>query len=428
MKEEKLYACIKTPHISGKWLMLNEKVTIGEAYRFEGFEFKILSVSEKGYIQIKVYAYSVECTQLLGSIDDGLGVKIGMKLDSLFLFTYQYADYDYALYFSKTPTDEYIAFKYSGLSDTLIDKGYEKTVHLLSAKNRIDSFLELMDHCDNHYPLFQSTKRLEEQTRVYDNDFISMKNPDKNGIVSFEENLTLLTAKRFAGTNKRVAVLNFANPVEPGGGVFRGANAQEEYICRSTNLYKSLTSKNAGKYYDDNNTIRSGNQFNSMFLGTDEVIYSPGVTVLKKPDGYYARSMCGFNEVYTDDCFEVDVLTCAAPFFSGLGYILPNGDLKYLLMRRIKNIFEAAIENDVDVLVLGAFGCGAFHNPPEVVADAFRECLLELRYLRAFDEAVFAVKREAIPSVNIEAFERAFSAFPNYNEDGYERYIKSHIR
>ena len=97
-------------------------------------------------------------------------------------------------------------------------------------------------------------------------------------------------------------------------------------------------------------------------------------------------------------------------------------------MRRIRNIFEVAIENDVDILVLGAFGCGAFHNPPEVVTDAFRECLLELRYLNAFDEVVFAVKREAIPSKNIEMFERAFSAFPKYNEDGYERYIQKHLQ
>lgn len=45
--------------------------------------------------------------------------------------------------------------------------------------------------------------------------------------------------------------------------------------------------------------------------------------------------------------------------------------------------------------------------------------------MNAFDEVVFVVKREAVPSKNIEMFERAFSTFPNYNEDGYERYLKS---
>lgn len=199
-------------------------------------------------------------------------------------------------------------------------------------------------------------------------------------------------------------------------------------MCRSSNLYKSLTSKNSEKYYADNNKIRSGNQFNSMFLGTDEVIYSPRVTVLKTVGGYLAQCIIGYKEIYADESFEIDILTCAAPFFSGSGYILPNGDLKYLLMRRIKNIFEVAIENGVDVLVLGAFGCGAFHNPPEVVASAFRECLLDLRYVKSFDEIVFAVKRESIPSTNIEVFERLFSNFPACNEDGHEKQIKKQLR
>ena len=336
------------------------------------------------------------------------------------------------LLFSQNPIDIDRYNKMIGLE--LIDGrliNLDTIKNQFTIKNRIDEFMEMLDYCDNDNKIFRLTKQLISNTRLYGENFISRKSPkipEKDGIVSFEENLTLSVVKRFIGTNKKVAVLNFANPVEPGGGVLRGANAQEEYLCRSTNLYKSLISKNAEKYYAYNKSIRSANQFNSMFIGTDEVIYSPNVTVLKKADGYGIHSISGYKEIYEDQYYDIDVLTCAAPFFSGSGYIIPNGDLKYILMRRIRNIFEVAIENDVDILVLGAFGCGAFHNPPEVVADAFRECLLELRYLNAFDEVVFAVKREAIPSKNIEMFERAFSAFPKYNEDGYERYIQKHLQ
>ena len=99
--------------------MRNEIVHLNEAYQFEGFEFKIISVSEKGCIQLVVYAYSLEHTQLLGNINDGLGKRIGMKMDSLYLFTDQYADCDYALHFSKTPTDDYLVFYYSGLSEVI---------------------------------------------------------------------------------------------------------------------------------------------------------------------------------------------------------------------------------------------------------------------------------------------------------------------
>ena len=66
--------------------------------------------------------------------------------------------------------------------------------------------------------------------------------------------------------------------------------------------------------------------------------------------------------------------------------------------------------------MLGAFGCGAFHNPPSVVADAFQTVLMKDRYLHAFSEVVFAVKRSSWFCENIEAFEIAFRDFPPKKE------------
>lgn len=42
------------------------------------------------------------------------------------------------------------------------------------------------------------------------------------------------------------------------------------------------------------------------------------------------------------------------------------------MKKRIKNIFEVALDNNIKVLILGTFGCGAFKNPLEIVATAFQ--------------------------------------------------------
>ncbi len=39
---------------------------------------------------------------------------------------------------------------------------------------------------------------------------------------------------------------------------------------------------------------------------------------------------------------------------------------------KIDTIYKAAIHYGHDSLILGAFGCGAFHNPPEEVAKMFK--------------------------------------------------------
>ena len=60
-----------------------------------------------------------------------------------------------------------------------------------------------------------------------------------------------------------------------------------------------------------------------------------------------------------------------------------------------------------EVLILGAFGCGAFKNPPEVVAKVFLQITAEYcRHFETIEYAVFHTDRE---TENYKAFKRAFS-------------------
>lgn len=54
---------------------------------------------------------------------------------------------------------------------------------------------------------------------------------------------------------KPILVLNLANPVNPGGGVRRGAKAQEEDLCRKSSLLLSLEGVKAKPYYDYNRSL-----------------------------------------------------------------------------------------------------------------------------------------------------------------------------
>lgn len=404
--------------IESQRLHLSRKI-----HTYPGLEFKVLYAGE-AFAQLSVYGYNMGTTMVLRS-GAHCGDKIGVKYHTPVLIEtdggFAGVLCSYVLQISKQPVSVNQLCDLIGIdaSQKISAECYRNLRKKLFLTQRVAEFSELMDYVERDETVYRDTARMIGHTRLYRENFFSDRLPAGRGAVSFQEDLTLSAAKPHTDKGKHVAVLNFANPVEPGGGVLRGANAQEENLCRSSNLYKSLVSENASKYYELNLDVLRENPSNSFFIGTDLVLYSPGVLVLKDSVGYRPGLGGDVAEVYRDSPYHVDVLTCAAPFFSSPDHMLPNGDLENLLKRRIRNIFEAAIENDIEVLILGAFGCGAFHNPPDVVAGAFREVLLEDRYAKAFDEVIFAVKgTRVLRCPNVEAFEHAFCAFPGIMENG----------
>ena len=220
-----------------------------------------------------------------------------------------------------------------------------------------------------------------------ENRTVKSENPD----IDVTERSTFEEAAHHVGEG-RVCVLNFANAYNPGGGVERGARAQEEDLCRTSNLYNAITRH----YFLEN--YYGWNKKNTGDLGTDNLIYSPGVTVFKNDD--YSLKPRG-------EWFRTDVITCAAPHLHPeRTKPVPRGKLVEAFDSRIINILEVAIEHDVDVIVLGAFGCGAFNNPPALVSDCFRYVLLDQGYARYFKKVVFAVKRGSWFNRNYEVFSK----------------------
>lgn len=244
--------------------------------------------------------------------------------------------------------------------------------------------------------LSSRTKKSIKSNKVYKENFIAKKRKIRNELyfdidatVFVELNSSFNVAKKYLNYGK-TAVLNFANPHNPGGGVQNGAMAQEECLCRSSNLYLCISNQNVfNDYYLYNRNI--GNDFFS-----DRLIYTKNVTAFK--DDSPIPKVMPENE-----WFNVDIITCAAPYIAKRNYTNLTA-LKLLFKSRIKNILEAAIDNDVDVIILGAFGCGAFKNPPELVAKAFNEVLNENEYCKYFKKIVFAIKSNNSNNSNYSVF------------------------
>ena len=100
------------------------------------------------------------------------------------------------------------------------------------------------------------------------------------------------------------------------------------------------------------------------------------------------------NNDYTplEEPFLVDVVSVAGyrdPYVDENGHI--EDEIKNITRNKIKTILNVALVNGNDSLVLGALGCGAFHNPPKEIAKLFKEVLETDEYKDKFKYIVFAI-------------------------------------
>lgn len=225
------------------------------------------------------------------------------------------------------------------------------------------------------------TKKAVDTSKVYYEGFESgTQVGEAECHIVISANTTFAEAQKYTKEG-RVAVLNFANPVNPGGGVESGAMAQEECLCRGSNLYTCLRASHLyDEYYDYHSKLNN-------YFYSDRLIYSRDVTVFKDDNAIPVR-------LPRENWFNVDVITCAAPYLGGSKYT-NSTVLRHLFQGRIRNILEAALDNKAETIILGAFGCGAFKNPARLVAEEFKSVIEGGQYCKKFKNIVFAIKKES---------------------------------
>ena len=111
----------------------------------------------------------------------------------------------------------------------------------------------------------------------------------------------------------------------------------------------------------------------------------------------------------------MDVISCAAPNLRRMSQHnkhwkknVTNQELLDIYKKRINRVLDIARYAKSEVVILGAFGCGAFKNPPDLVAQAFYEVIYDWDYKKYFKRIVFAIKSTNMKCRNIEIFSKYF--------------------
>ncbi len=210
--------------------------------------------------------------------------------------------------------------------------------------------------------------------------------------------------QKMAGYN--VCLLNMANRQNPGGGVIGGAGAQEENIFRRSNILLSLY-----QFVDYSTQYGIERNQNSYPLDRNTGgIYSKDVTIFR---GSEKNGYC-----LLENPFKISIVSVAAlnkpslEFINGNYYI--TKELVEPCKEKIRTILRICGEYSHDCLVLSAFGCGAFCNPPKHMAGLFKEVFNEAEFRNRFELIVFAILddhnswREHNPEGNVIPFRREF--------------------
>ena len=206
----------------------------------------------------------------------------------------------------------------------------------------------------------------------------------------------LALARRLHATDPTddICVLNMASSRNPGGGVWGGAGAQEEYLFRCTDYYRFLyqyANNFDPQVYHVQRNAHHRYPLDPLYGG----IYSHGVTVFRdtEANGY----------ALLDSPVRLNFVAVAAFHFNERcdaipqPYVEPTKD-------KIRLMLRLAANNGQRRLVLGAFGCGAFHNEPHHMAQLFRQVIHESEFQGLFTSISFAVIEDHNSTNNYTAF------------------------
>lgn len=215
----------------------------------------------------------------------------------------------------------------------------------------------------------------EKNTKLYTEDDEPSTKVKSNYSTRFIlRNCTTNEALEELKKENNVAGLNFASAKNPGGGFKGGSQAQEECLARTSGLYRTL--EKIDGYYAYNKKMKS-------CFYSDRMIFSPEVPFFRDN-----------NDNLLGDYYKSSIITAPAVNYGVVRQREQNriGEVESVMRKRIKLVLDIALENGIEHIVLGAWGCGVFQNDPKLIANLFDEQFSSNgKYGNAFRTVYFAV-------------------------------------
>ena len=252
-----------------------------------------------------------------------------------------------------------------------MDLNYVKELYLKKSFWELNNQImkDTEELCNTHPVLIDAIKYTVNNTEIiYDEAFIWCTPNPWNTKIIISDKRSFEAAKQYKW--KKIAVLDFANNHSPWWAPHR-AGAQEECLCRCSTLYPCLIWwDNYENYYQKH--IDEYNQRIINNYGNNDVMYLPNIIVFKSDEDIPLI-------LDEKEWYKVDIIVSAAPeLYYGENY--NEKKLEEMLYDRIERILVVAKQAGIQVLILWAYWCWAFHNPPKLVARIFKELLKDYNF------------------------------------------------
>ena len=234
-------------------------------------------------------------------------------------------------------------------------------------KQKRDYLIEVFGHTLKQSNKFNdSTTQKIDGRELLDNESskVDSTSGDSGGLTSIEivneDCIEICIRQKLIQPESDLLLLNMASDKKPGGGVAKGSTAQEEHICRCTTLYPNLYKR----FYP---------------LSDYEFIHSTNIRILK--DGTFSKTKS----------YPINVISMASIRRPKLisGKLYTDSDYEKMF-NKVRILLQFALDNNYKILILGAWGCGAFGNPPEIVAKIFYD-QLNGEFKNKFSKVIFSI-------------------------------------